>query len=63
MRRLKYFVNATNYYQKTGNEIKVIKTKSCGYLNKRKTGILKQFFGGVDGWVSYDVTPTSQNNI
>ena len=41
MRRLKCFVNATNYYQKTGNEIKVIKTKSCGYLNKGKRGILK----------------------
>ena len=29
-------VNATNQYQKTSNEIRVIKTKSCGYLNKRK---------------------------
>ena len=63
MKRLKCFVNATNYYQKTGKEIKVIKTKSCGYLIKRKTGILKQFLGGKDGWVSYDVAPTSQNNI
>ena len=56
-------VNATNQYQKTSNEIKVIKTKSCGYLNKRKKRILKQFLGGVDGWDNYDVTPRSQNNI
>ena len=47
-------VNATNQYQKTSNEIKVIKTKSCGYLNKRKKRILKQFLGGVDGWDNYD---------